>query len=136
MENKYYTPNIEDFHVGYECEIRQADKWEFYRVPYNECLSDLQGDGYRTPYLTQDQLINKEWRTWNGAGAFEKTNPKFFFSKREENLFNKKGFILINAMYDFSNHDLVIDKEQERIFIGKCKSINEFRQIIKFLNIK
>lgn len=27
-DNKYYTPSIEEFHVGFECEILNTDKWE------------------------------------------------------------------------------------------------------------
>ena len=28
MENKYYTPNLTDLHIGYECEWYDINIWE------------------------------------------------------------------------------------------------------------
>lgn len=59
--NKYYTPEIEEFFVGFEYELRQADIWQKEKVQYNDCFCDLQGDGLRVKYLDKEDIESLGW---------------------------------------------------------------------------
>ena len=68
MENKYYTPNLEDLYIGYECEIRTPLKWItgiFPELVYlNPELNEFGNDELmraahailRTKYLIKEQI--------------------------------------------------------------------------------
>lgn len=44
--NKYYTPSIEEFHVGFECELRNFDngEWRSYVFSLNQVCFDKDGN--------------------------------------------------------------------------------------------
>jgi hypothetical protein len=140
MENKYYIPVIEDIKVGYECTITAplyeektfiVDKNQ---VQYAALI--LRANKLATPYLTKEQIDKEEgWHGWTGYGAFEKTDPQYFFSKRLKVDLHDREYALINCMYNFAAKELIVDRDMTRIYIGSCPSINEFRTICKLLNI-
>lgn len=130
--DKYFTPDIEDLCIGYECEINNAkgykDDFEVtvigYKIPggYTSELSDIIAmvdDGYgeiRTPYLTKKQIEAEGWKNTLGSN-YRKINDNTVFCYYE-------------------NNSLIIwTRGMRSIFDGECKSINEFRKIIKFINI-
>ena len=141
MENKYFTPDISDIHVGYElewkCQIRKQD-WEV-----TICDSDLISiiyDQYehaddeepfnkqfRVPYLTKEQIETEGWEFIKHHAGTEHCD----FEKNEYSLavdFNFRGNI----------HLRIYDGEQDNefnYFSGKCKDINTFRKICKLLEI-
>lgn len=123
MENKYFTPDIEDIHAGYECELLIYDKWEPNIVkPYTalesvvRCIKD---QIIRVPYLTKEQIEAEGW---------EEHSSNFF----------KKDLIMLQI--DLEEYNILIRKgswfPEETLFKGNCKDINTFRKIIKLLNIK
>jgi hypothetical protein len=147
-QSKYFTPNIEDIRVGYECEM-STDRFEFFKTKID--LSDINDliDWYRqgyftnnlsdiikVPYLTKEQIEAEGWKTWNGAGDFQRTKPLFFISKKLDIPAGNRNYSLVNCGYNFETKELKIDIEQLTIFIGECKDINTFRYICKLLNIK
>ena len=126
MENKYFTPDIEDIRVGYEYESLQkqedgSEKWVPQKIVRRY---DLEGDweGWlhygivRTPYLTKEQIEAEGWKHY-GNNCFE-LNPRWFCS-----------------WYPEINRLEVYDNENEKNFAGKCKDINTFRKICKLLEI-
>lgn len=138
-ENKYYIPEIEDLRIGYECEINEALGYQDKFTPtiigfktdegYKNELSDviiMMDDGYgevRTPYLTKEQIEKEGWKVQFG-------NDKDFWCQ-----FIKDKFLVI---YYFDTKLLTILNTERScsIYGGSCNSINEFRTICKFLNIK
>lgn len=150
MENKYYTPDIEDIRVGYECE--QLIDY----ITHNEWKKEIFGKGcwlpegdvggimhwyhtciinkrLRTAYLTKEQIEGEQWKGWTGVASYEKTAPHLYVSKRQ----GKDYTDLINVIYNIDTHELVVYKKGEVIFNGLCLSINEFRIITnKLLQIK
>ena len=139
MENKYYTPEIEDIRVNYECEMRQADIWEFYRVQNNDCLCDfVDMDGIRTPFLTEKQIEADGWEVypivmpnqdWVG---FSKDNYMLLYYCLNNDISKPcikilaKDVTLLEWMGNFP--------EMFRVTLP-CLSINEFRFICKLLKI-
>lgn len=140
-EEQYYTPVIEDFRIGYECEADISFYTNAFKPTWN--TNTLKGVGseiikyhswgmYRTAYLTKEQIETEGW-------LFQKNltpRTKVFF----------KGNNLVNILYNFENHRLRVAVRAkvgvhinlsgwDQIFDGQCKSINEFRTIIKLLGV-
>lgn len=149
MEKQYYTPNIEDLCIGYECEIKtnhgfesfdnNKEKW----VPIKIGYLDVDGaytdeiatiinefdDGatpVRTPYLSKEDIEKEGWQlkeTW------QKIDISYLF---------KKGNIYIRLGYVEGVPTIDVLKNLESrtfMYLGECKSINEFRKIMKWLKI-
>ena len=142
MENKYFTPDIEDIHIGYECEILyphnmieyneklNENLWEKHKFELRESLSE--GDSmsfdyiYRTPYLTKEQIEAEGWKKYYIDGTYIKDNHilNFDFATGLNRLnIHKKPETGKNV----TSHDM--------LFNSKCKCINDFRKIIKLLGI-
>ena len=60
MENNYYTPELSDLYIGYECEVKIGEEWEktnltdSIQFPHVELR--LSQGRLRTPYLTKEQM--------------------------------------------------------------------------------
>jgi hypothetical protein len=69
MENdKYFTPDIEDLRVGYECDLLGSKI-----VIEDRHDLDLSFDHpLRTPYLTKEQIEAEGWKETISHGVFEK----------------------------------------------------------------
>ena len=128
MENKYFTPDITDIHVGYELEIRQGNMWKSDKVQSNDCFCDFVNmDGYRVPYLTKEQIEAEGWEFIKHHAGTEHYD------------FEKNGYSLY-VDFDFRGEVYlkIYDGEQDNefnYFSGKCKDINTFRKICKLLEI-
>ena len=133
MENKYFTPNIEDLCIGYELEMNWNRAYEKKWVPikisiqdeefaYTDEISDIINaldDGMseaRVPYLTKEQIEAEGW---------EEHSSDFF----------KKDLLMLQI--DLEEYNILIRKgswyPEETLFKGNCKDINTFRKIIKLL---
>jgi hypothetical protein len=120
-ENKYFTPKIEDFKIGYEYEFQGIPKgWHKMIFSENDSLKTMKynieelSDAIRVPYLTKKAIKAKEcMKNYRFL--------KFNFDKKLNKL----------TMYKYSE-----DKFGETIFKGECKSINEFRYVCKLLKIE
>ena len=140
MENKYFTPDIEDLCIGYECEYNFAraytDEFDFVKIGYKDVTPGKGGytdelthmihlidDGaaaIRVPYLTKEQIENEGW-----------TKEKSYFIKNNIYLFFEDKFLVIDSGNPFSWEAI----DSEILFKGKCKDINTFRKICKLLEI-
>ena len=146
MENKYFTPDIEDICVGYECEIcphlGYKDEWipvtgKCEEIPGNgvkdcnldELTYDCLVDGYigiRVPYLTKEQIEAEGWKHTGGkliSGANQ------YYEKKE-----KYSPVII---YSTDNRKIKIEDSEGNTLLEtvECKDINTFRKIIKLLGI-
>jgi len=122
----YYVPCLEDIRVGYECEVRNPDyqgqsdgkEWKsfiFDKTNIKEVISLWEYfNDYRTLYLTKEQIIGEGWEGTLFSGMFNKSEFSLFYH----------------------NYQLSIWKDRCTFFDGECKSINEFRTIMKWLKIK
>jgi len=137
MQNQYYTPNIEDIYIGYECEIYSQTsnklisdvKWHSVKVDYyhdetrtlnvNNIKKVIRKRHIRTPYLTKEKIEEEGWEiTFN-------TIDEIYFQKGKYKMeyFQKDKELLIGEDLYYPNYN------------GSCPSINEFRYICKLLNI-
>ena len=121
-DEAYFTPNLEDLYVGYECEALDSEiQWKPVKLnspngwqvgiddfKYKRCK-------LRTKFLTADQIEKEGWEFENG-----------------EYYKNKHHFQLWN--YKKSKWIYIKNDENLNLFI-ECKSINEFRKLVKWLQI-
>ena len=142
MENKYFTPDIEDFCIGYECEIRTPTRWKSGKFPeileLNSELDEFGKDSLmkaahailRVPYLTKEQIEAEGWKE-NVLNNNEKALLLFLKNGYELRMYKNyicRFSILIVGAGIIPNWDKVL-------FEGKCKDINTFRKICKLLEI-
>ena len=140
MENKYFTPSIEDIKVGYECEKEDLLKgWKTFifdakaiRDYMNCSMVDYQDDFFRVPYLTKEQLEAEGWDLLS----------EYQFSDKYVVKFQKIPEIGNPVILHFiDNNWIIVKKESLRKhelpceYSGQCNNINTFKTIIKLLNI-
>jgi hypothetical protein len=131
MENKYFTPDIDDIHIGYELEVNYNFKLNdiFHKkiIDSFEELSDIHsrmpGDCViRIPYLTKEQIEAEGWKFDYNLGDFDYYIKKVNDKEEYELEFCYKERININIW-------------KRTLYHGECKDINTFRKLIKLLGI-
>jgi hypothetical protein len=146
MENKYFTPDIEDIHVGYEYEqlINQVWTKEIFAkgsyLPENIDLlhwahSCILNKNLRVPYLTKEQI---EPEGWELIQIYPKESCIFQKGTKEDGCELTCDFtehkVHFTKLYFYS-----LDDEYTRTKLTwrslECKDINTFRKIIKLLEI-
>lgn len=154
MENKYYTPAIEDLHVGYEYEYRVGKNYAWNTGKIFDLYTDRDGYGIyeveeylgegniRTPYLTKEQIEAEGWmlKAKSIDLWFESDIEK---ASRLQELYGYKCYKLY-LNYGLHDHKIIIKGDfnggsnfdnSDTLFEGFCPSINEYRTICKLLNI-
>lgn len=147
MTKKYFTPDIEDIRIGYECEYK-IETWKspdhpnmessnkedatfklkrksWFPWTFSTIKDTVDITKYRTPYLTTEQIKAQGW---------EHTKNKYVL-KYKHYKFTGLGFFPENKIR-ISNENSKFLSKSLTIFYGKCRCINEFRYICKLLNIK
>ena len=134
MENKYFTPDIEDIHIGYECELlmntnvsilnptSNAPEFKPFIFEKNkiELLIELY-DSIRVPYLTKEQIEAEGWKFDYNLGDFD------YYIKTVNNTEYELEFCY--------KERININIWKRTLYHGECKDINTFRKIIKLLEI-
>lgn len=155
-ENKYFTPDISDIRVGYECEealLRlkspqpsnevYIEGWTKYVLTEKEaryCSHDcdngfdtfmekVENNLIRVPYLTKEQIENEGW----------KQSKDYLFEKHiRDNLVYLLWFHEAPSLRKIIEYKYIGcgEVEEEGIFYkGSMKSVNELRYISKLLGI-
>lgn len=155
-ELKYYTPDIEDIHLGYELEVEELEKadnnpddidskwWKkvIIDTTVDEDILEFCGNSitgiknrdmvyvrntFRTPYLTKEQIEAEGWKVeWNDGND---GIEYVYYCKGEWKLSYSTG-------WEEKVNEIVLIKGVPLYYRGECKSINELRTICKLLNIK
>ena len=65
-EEKYYTPKIEEFHVGFKVEVLSelTDTWINYTIDKDDCLGTWDISLYKTrvKWLDKEDIENEGWK--------------------------------------------------------------------------
>lgn len=143
MENKYFTPDIEDIRVGYECEYRVGEKYDWNKHIVENLYTDRDGYGIselesylkegnlRTPYLTKEQI---EAEGWFILGVYP--GEATIYKKGEHELLHSKNKIKITKVWKSFEGEPDERTHRKDIYNGECKDINTLRVISKLLGIK
>ena len=149
MENKYYTPDIEDIHIGYEGLYRNQcrdiignkdlnfDRWDKTVLnKYNvETILKYGINDFKTAYLTKEQIKNEGWLFLEAQGP----NTDFIdFIIKKEIIADERYINSLYLEYNLETRDMRIYEDEgdyQHYFDGLCKSINELRTIMRLLQI-
>jgi hypothetical protein len=123
MENKYYTPTIEEFHVGFEYEVLSTNtdnimKWIPNAHPINEDAISilLNHKAIRVNYLDKDDIESLGGVNLPDTSSFDIGVHQIYFQD-----------------YEFVE---VYDELSRIIFQGKIKNKSELKRLLTMLNIK
>lgn len=138
-ESKYYTPSVQDIHIGGEYELLHNGMWEPLKVVRQY---DLEYDWedlifskqLRVKHLTHEQIKNEGWEEYKTI-----TKPVTKAAGNFTTIPYTKG--IFTLWYDETRNYMRIAtfsggyRGLEILFNGKCLSINDLRYIQKLLNI-
>ena len=152
QENKYYTPSIEDFKVGYEYEqyhpsfynnggkVENRSIWNknIIKEPlmYGDTLSrNIEKMFIRTQYLTDQQIIKEGWEPKEIYGDSVCIYQKGTKEEGFELVYNfQKHTLTFRKLYFFGLDEKYSNKELH-LYCLECKSVNELRTLEKFFKI-
>lgn len=134
FDSKYFTPDISDIRVGYECEylVNNSDQqWVSYiHGKYKGEENKIIGQSFinllRVPYLTKEQIRGEGWAELNKD--YETNEFVKGVYSLDYDFHNKLLRIYISDNFETSGYD-------RQFFEGRCKDINTFRYICKLLEI-
>jgi hypothetical protein len=133
MENKYFTPDIEELCIGYELEYKSYKQGNYkpHKIFDGSSIDVIFKDGIsqnfvRVPYLTKEQIEAEGWKPYYMDGVYTKDdyilNFDFATGLNRLNIHKKP-----ETGKNVTSHDM--------LFNSKCKCINDFKKIIKILEI-
>ena len=138
MESKYYTPSIEEFHVGFEYEQLEASdtangpelelSWVKKQVYHGfGCFDEdrwaLEENEIRVKYLDKQDIEELGFKLmWSEYNELSLVKNNTLIQLRES-----------NYMEIFNNN--IQDKFKSVLFRGKIKNKSELKQLLEMLNI-
>lgn len=144
--NKYYTPEIEEFHIGFECELMCEDngQWGTFIITANTNLStfkeDIELETIRVKYLDREDIEELGFISEYANNMVKKTT------------WFKKDKLLIMALdnkgdvSNIGNSNIILIQElvlknngtgfYNTMFQGIIKNKSELKRLLKQLNIK
>lgn len=145
-ENKYYVPEIEEFCVGFECEMINSShhiyfEWEKCKFKedfscelsedycFEYLFSDLKNKNIRVKYLDKEDIESLGFTL-----HYKPHNKKFYFKNQDE----KIGITLRKDFYNdgFCNaHIYELREPISTLFSGKIKNKTELIKLLKQLDI-
>ena len=154
MDSKYYTPSIEEFHIGFEYEYRNGDKWEKdilskfseemtpdtfvagFIIASMFCnidgtLTEEGKSSIRVKYLDKEDIESLGWEYVEDRGMSE--NYGYTFNKPIQYL--SGGDAWYKLRYWFTNHRVRIEPLGGPIFDGTIKNKSELKILLKQLGI-
>lgn len=129
---QYFTPDISDIRVGYECEaIFSNGKWHPFKYEehdFSVLEIEILNKQIRVPYLTKEQIEAEGWV----ANCFNIGEEDYGMCSFKKGNFECRRWSNGNNYIEFYNNRTT----EDLIYEGGCKCINDFRYICKLLNIK
>ena len=127
MDNKYYIPSIEEFHVGFEYEIltnytKENEKWEFVNNPFTiERLEIfIENKHVRVKYLDKDDIESLGFKF---TDAFGYTNKRHCI-------------IPVNDIRGDNFYEICLYLSPKIVYYcGEIKNISRLKMILEWLKI-
>lgn len=143
MENKYYTPKIEEFHVGFIFELKLCDgswkKREFTNCTFENMIDT--NDGGERPFEAGLYWIHNEAPLIRVKYLDREDIESLGWIHEEDNLFTFKSgditYYLI--LYPKFDNKIEIRCTHPSVtygnFLGNCKNKSEFKRVMEQLRI-
>jgi len=128
-DNKYYTPELEEFYYGFKCEIRIGDEWfqmDCRHIPHGR--KTLEGL-FRVKYIDKQDIESLGWKptVYKNVECFE-LKPDIIRTFILFHFESSKSILSIDAKLS--------DTKSEQIFRGTIKNKSELIKLMKQLGIK
>ena len=141
MKNKYYTPEIEEFCVGFEYEIQDIENAQWgvcICTPgfgaFDDDIDNLEDDRIRVKYLDKEDIESLGWifdKTSNKSQwKFHKNNIMLYYRSESKEI----GFFTI----DPSKSDFFMEYSRDNKMISFLiiKNKSELKKLLRQLNIE
>lgn len=153
-ENKYYTPSIKEFYVGFECEVNWNKGYENKFTPLTIDIKDKNGvytntlqeviiaydDKYaefRVKYLDQKDIESLGWIKQSEdipkiscyKESYKKDN--YFLIHVKDNFYKIVVFDIAEESDKLGLHEMYIPER----FLGKLKNKSELKRLMEMLEI-
>jgi hypothetical protein len=141
MENKYYTPSIEEFHVGFEYEFREGTIWmkrEYH--PSHGLAGRILKDLVRVKYLDREDIESLGFKYLKDNRYEIHSNPRYAVwemkvidemeQKRKGRLITDKD-VAFRITIDFFHPD----SKGETWFYGTIKNKSELKKLLKQIGV-
>ena len=139
MESKYYTPSLEEFHVGFEFEtsyLEDYDTWKKVILEFDDFgfyTSTWEVDSnpteFRVKFLDQEDIESLGWRFEKQHAGTEELQFTMDFKNPSDDL---------GLDYDLESHYLRISwygNGDVTRFSGRVKNKSELKRLLKQLSI-
>lgn len=136
MESKYYTPDLEEFHIGFEYQYKSFSNWsnhtlkDFWLCDNDGCIEDYvltqqTLNSFRVKYLDQQDIESLGWKgNESNTVYFKKDNYRLV------HWITKEG----RDISIYENYDGGLE-EETLIRSSKIKNKSELRKLMKQLRI-
>jgi len=153
--SKYYTPELSEFYIGFEYEIKYGALLDFVQDTYSE--DDFNegkfrdGTEFRVKYLDVADIERGGWTKTDNDIHFRNEvvlfgdKFKLFEYKKEHNIFYLEylrdiydgalGLKVIISVWNTGTMSLSKNDKPQHLFNGNIKNISELKQVIKMLSI-
>ncbi len=150
MEAKYYTPDIEEFHVGFEYEYFIMDNWQ--PVGYHpsdmaeadKFFETLYSNKIRVKCLGKEDVEDLGFKLSDDICPY---NGKIIFKTAKKSDDFLDGYIHHHELYFTNSKKIMIYKisyggftgnetNKEKVFDGYLKNKNELKRLMQQLNIE
>ena len=161
-ENKYYIPETSDFYEGFQYEILintysppnfTLSKSEWVKETFDDITSEenyrlnriLLDKAIRVPYLTKEDIESNGWEPcgnyWtknnifiDGEGDYEGYEYRLFYNFKTHSLYIEKLHVREDTGEPY--YDLYEGNQNHILKSATCRCKNDFKLIMKLLNIK
>lgn len=139
MNDKYFTPDISDIRVGYECDLND-NGWRHIKVSKHylprAIVKNINGL-IRVPYLTKEQIEKEGWEyniNYEPVDLEFQELPLGFLKEYKNDTTEYFTYYFVKSK-ELWIEKIVNNAGMGYIFRGECKDINTFRYICKLLGI-
>jgi len=127
MSEKYYTPTIEEFYVGFEYEVKwyngKEDVWS--KRSITDWYQELENES-RVKYLDKEDIESLGWKHVGG---------KMLNGAMQNYAISDRPYILYYAENNKTYLSIDIGYEGTQIFRGAIKNKSELKKLMKQLGI-
>ena len=141
----YYTPTIEEFHVGFEYEslfkLEDRDYWKKNNFDYHSPnileLKDIIKKGLvRVKYLDKEDIESLEFRLIKDYSVEQVYQSKIVNNTWYElDIDDKEEYPYLITITKWEDNLLTKMSDSKTLFCGKIKNKSELKQLLKQLNI-
>ena len=133
MEKKYYTPEIEEFHIGFECETLERDSWkkvEIYDVSFEIDTEELKQKKIRVKYLDKEDI--ESIGGWEFVKEYKDPGSYCLDFKKRHTELTLHPALEETMIFIEHGSDISIGYP---VFKGKIKNKSELKTLLKQLGI-